>query len=73
MSTTNEVTFNQFPDPNMLTLMQIMEVVRSICGKATEGIQHAGPSAQLCLSIIEVSVDENERSSCGSSYSSGRA
>ncbi|XP_003741755.1 MIF4G domain-containing protein A [Galendromus occidentalis] len=40
-------------DPNMLTLMQIMEVVRSICGKATEGIQHAGPSAQLCLSIIE--------------------
>lgn len=35
--------------------MQIMEVVRTICSKATEGIQHAGPSAQLCLSIIEVS------------------
>ncbi|XP_022691525.1 hornerin-like isoform X3 [Varroa jacobsoni] len=40
-------------DPNLLNIMQIMEVVRTICSKATEGIQHAGPSAQLCLSIIE--------------------
>ncbi|OQR79487.1 MIF4G domain-containing protein-like [Tropilaelaps mercedesae] len=40
-------------DPNLLSIMQIMEVVRTICSKATEGIQHAGPSAQLCLSIIE--------------------
>lgn len=40
-------------DPNALSSHQLMELVRAICSKATEGIQDAEPAAQLCLSIIE--------------------
>lgn len=39
-------------DPNTLSSHQLMELVRAICQRATEGIQNAEPSAQLCLSII---------------------
>lgn len=39
-------------DPNALSSHQLMELVRAICQRATEGIQNAEPSAQLCLSII---------------------
>ncbi|XP_064477918.1 MIF4G domain-containing protein-like isoform X2 [Ornithodoros turicata] len=40
-------------DPNTMSSQQLMELVRAICTRATEGIQYAEPSAQLCLSIIE--------------------
>lgn len=39
-------------DPNTLSSHQLMELVRAVCQRATEGIQNAEPSAQLCLSII---------------------
>lgn len=39
-------------DPNALSSHQLMELVRTICQRATEGIQNAEPMAQLCLSII---------------------
>lgn len=39
-------------DPNALSTHQLMELVRAVCQRATEGIQFAEPAAQLCLSII---------------------
>lgn len=40
-------------DPNALRPQQLMELVRAICTRATEGVQYAEPSARLCLTIVE--------------------
>ncbi|XP_076310089.1 MIF4G domain-containing protein-like isoform X1 [Tachypleus tridentatus] len=40
-------------DPNSLTSLQLMEIVRVMCSKAVESIHHAEPAAQMCFAIIE--------------------
>ncbi|XP_013781827.1 MIF4G domain-containing protein-like [Limulus polyphemus] len=40
-------------DPNSLSSRQLMEVVRVLCNKAVQSIQHAEPAAQMCFTIIE--------------------
>lgn len=44
-------------DPNSLSCQKLMELVRLICSKAVEHVQHSSPAAQLCFSIIEKEHD----------------